>query len=159
MRQHRQDPVVEAADEPDHRPALGRRRQRLGPHGAARPFAHPAVGNQRAVRRIDLGARIRRRVGQAPQQRPCQVGQQHRIVRIGDTHRALPQRAGIDARLLAQRRHLGLQQPVLVLVQIQQCRHQQGQRHEIDQQNAQQQRRYPAGASGASWRLLVWHMD
>jgi hypothetical protein len=146
MRQQREHVVVQAPDQAHHGAARGGGRQRLGGDGTTGAHAHPAIGDQRAVRRVDLGAGVGRGVGQPPQQRAGDVGHQHGVVRIGYAHSALAQRAGIDARLFAQGGHLCFQQAVLVLVEIQHRAEQQGERHEVHQQHAPHQRRHPAGA-------------
>ena len=81
VRQQRQHLVVDPADRADDRPVLHRRRQRLGVDRAARSLAHAGIGDHRAVRRIQLGLRARRRLGQPAQQRPRDLRHQLRIVR------------------------------------------------------------------------------
>ena len=67
-------------------------------------LAHPAVGDQLPVGRVEPRLRIGRWFGQPAQQRPGEVRHQLRVVGMPRADRALAQRAGKDARLLAQRR-------------------------------------------------------
>ena len=106
-----------------------------------------AVGDQPPVRSIQSCDRKRRRLRQPAQQRTRQIGHQHRFgmpppLRL--THRTLTERPRVDPRLLAQRVHLTDQQAILILVEIEQRRHQQRQRQRVDQQHTTQQRRHPA---------------
>ena len=143
VRQQRQHEIVDLADKRQDRAAIDRRQRR--PVRPRRPaLARLRVGDDGAVRRINLGARIGCRIGQPAQQRTSDFRHQMRIVRVGRQHRALADRAGVNLRLFAQRGDLGFQQTVLVLIQIQQRHDQQRQRQGVDQQNPPQQRRHPA---------------
>ena len=61
---------------PTNGPRVHRRRQRFGGDRPARPSRTRRVGDHRAVRRIELGLRVRRRLGQAAQQRTRDLGNQ-----------------------------------------------------------------------------------
>ena len=125
--------------------AIDGRRQRLGDHRAAGALPHPAVGDQRAVRARKAwparsgSVRSAGAAAAAPGREPV---------------RACSGRSSCTALSPARRRRSGparaacatscLQQPVLVLVEIEQRREQQRQRQRVDQQDAAQQRRHPA---------------
>ena len=127
MREQRHQLVIHRADGAQGAAADRGRRQRLGHDSVARPLSHPAVGDELTVRGIEPRLRVRRRLGEPPQQWPGQIRLQRRVLRTLLADGALAERSGIDARLLPQRLHLGLEQAVLVLVQIKQRRHQQRQ--------------------------------
>ncbi len=94
--------VVDRAHPAEQRPARCRGGQRLHRHRAALALAHATVGDHLAVGRVELGVGVRRRLGEAAQQRAREIGDEARIVAVGIAHRALAKRAGIDLRLLAQ---------------------------------------------------------
>ena len=120
MGQLRHHPVIGLPEHAAEGAAVNGRRQRLSADctPGARPYA--AIGYQSTVRAIKFGSGVWRRICQSAKQRPRQVRQQNRIIGIGDTHRGLAKCTRIDAGLLSQSGDLGFQQPVLILVQIEQ---------------------------------------
>ena len=129
-------------------PRIGGRRQRFGDDGAARPLAHLAVRHQIAVRPEQPRLGEGRRIGQTVEQRAGEVGHQRRMIAGARLHRALTESAGIDAGLFAQRRDIGIHQPVLILVEIEQANDQERQGQGIDEQDAPEQGAKPVAARG-----------
>ena len=145
-RQQAQHALIEARDGIGERATRGWRRQRLGHHGAAHRLAHAAIGDDEARRVEEPRLGVGRGFHEAAQQRPRDFGHQHGAV-ILDAHRGLGDAARIDARLGAHRLDLGAEQPVLVLVEVEQGGRQQRGRQRIHQQDAPQQGRDPAAAA------------
>ena len=144
MRQQRQHAGRTPSRSRQHRAVIQRRRQRLGATAPPGPCAHPRIRRSscrpvhKAWRRRPASARS---AGAAA---GGESGHQLRIVRVGDAHRTLAQRAGErSAPARAARRprppagRSGTGRDTA-------GRDQQGQRQRVDQQDAPQQRRDPA---------------
>ena len=144
-RQQIEDAVVEAGDGAGEGPARLGGRQGFRHDGAARAFAHAAVGDHQAGIVEQPGLGVGRWLHQAAQQGAGGFGHQDGAV-IPRPGRGLPDGGGVDAGLGAQRLDLRRQQSVLVLVEVEQRRRQQRRRQGIEQQDAAQQRREPGAA-------------
>ena len=161
--EHGDQAVIDARDGRGQRAARLGRGQGLAHHHAAGAFAQAAVGDHLAGGVEQPGLGIGGGFDQAAQQRARHLGHQRRAVPV-DAHRGFRDAAGIDARLGAQPFHLGRQQPVLVLVEIEQRGREQRRRHRVHQQDAAQQRgeaararprrRVDARGGGASARTV-----
>jgi hypothetical protein len=144
-RQQVEQPLIDAGNAGGERTAHEGGGQGLGHHAAAGGFAHPAVGHHEAGRVEQPCLGVGRGLDQAAQQRAGLLGQQGGAV-VLHAHGRLGDGAGVDAGLGAHRFHLGGEQPVLVLVEIEQGGGQQGGRQRVDQQDSTQQGRDPAPA-------------